>query len=66
MQYYQLQPASTVHMKDTENAVEWALHSQSVKLEVGPDTLPFEAIRLLFQSYKERIVHLASVMIRAE
>ena len=46
-QYYELPPAGSAHTRVTEQAVERALYSQSVKKAPGPDKLSFGAIRLL-------------------
>jgi hypothetical protein len=63
-QYYELPPAGSAHTRVTEQAVERALHSQSVKKAPGPDKLSFGAIRLLWKWDKERIVRLTRAAIR--
>jgi hypothetical protein len=62
--YYELPPAGSAHMRVTEQAVERALYSQSVKKAPGPDKLSFGAIRLLWKWDKERVVSLAKAVIR--
>jgi hypothetical protein len=57
-QYYELPPAGSTHTRVTEQAVERAQCSQSVKKEPGPVKLSFGAIRLLWKWDKERIVRL--------
>ena len=57
-QYYELPPAGSAHTRVTEQAVERALFSHSVKKAPGPDKLSFGAIRLLWKWDKERIVRL--------
>jgi hypothetical protein len=47
VQYYKLPPAGSAHTRVTEQVVERALFSQSVKEALGPDKLSFGAIRLL-------------------
>jgi len=63
-QYYELPPAVSAHSHVTEQAVERALHSQSVKKAPGPDKLSFGAIQLLWKWDKERIVRLTRAAIR--
>jgi hypothetical protein len=63
-QYYKLPPAGSAHTCVTEQAVEQALFSQSVKKAPRPDKLPFSAIRLLWKWDKERIVSLTKAAIR--
>jgi len=46
-QYYELPPAGSAHTRVTEQALEQALFSQSVKTTPGPDKLSFGAILLL-------------------
>jgi hypothetical protein len=57
-QNYKLPPAGRAHTRVTEQAVERALFSQSVKKAPEPDKLSFDAIRLLRKWDKERIVRL--------
>jgi hypothetical protein len=63
-QYYELPPAGSAHTRVTEQSVERALYSQSVKKAPGPDKLSFGAIRLLWNWDKERIVRLTRAAIR--
>jgi len=63
-QYYKLPPAGSAHTRVTEQAVEQALYSQSVKKAPGPDKLSLGAIRLLWRWDKERIVSLTRAAIR--
>jgi hypothetical protein len=63
-QYYELPPAGSAHPGVTMQAVERALHAQSVKKAPGPDTLSFGAIQLLRKWDKERVVRLTRVAIR--
>jgi len=63
-QYYKLPPAGSAHTRVTEQAVERALLSQSVKKAPGPDKLSFSAIRLLCKWDKERIVRPTKAAIR--
>ena len=44
-QYYELPPAGQAHERITEQSVERALFSQSVRKAPGPGTLSFGAIR---------------------
>ena len=60
-QYYELPPAGSAHSRVTEQAVERAFFSQSVKKAPGPDKLSFGTIRLLWKWDKERIVRLMRV-----
>jgi hypothetical protein len=46
-QYYELPPAGSAHTCVTEQEVERALFSQSVKKAPGPNKVSFGAIRLL-------------------
>jgi len=62
-QYYELLPAWSAHTRVTEQAVERALFSQSVKKAPWPDKLSFGAIRLLWKWDKERIVRLTKAAI---
>jgi len=48
-QYNELPPAGKAHEHKTEQSVEQALASQSVKSARGPDKLSFGAICLLWQ-----------------
>jgi hypothetical protein len=63
-QYYALPPAASAHTRVTEQAVERALHPQSVKKAPGPDKLSFGAIRLLWKWGKETVVRLTRAAIR--
>jgi len=63
-QYYELPPAGRAYTSVTEQAVERALYSQSVKMAPGPDKQSFGTIRLLWEWEKERIVRLTRVAIR--
>jgi len=63
-QYYEIPPAGSAHTRVTEQSVERALFSQSVKQAPGPDKLSFSAIRLLWKWDKERIVRLTKAAIR--
>ena len=63
-QYHELPPGRSAHTRVTEQAVEGALHSQTVKKALGPDNLPVGAIRLLWKWDKERIVRLTRGAIR--
>jgi len=62
-QYYKLPPAGSAHTCVTEQAVERAICSESVKKAPGPDKLSFAAIRLLWKWDKERIVRLTKAAI---
>jgi len=62
-QYHKLPAAGSAHTSVTEQAVEGALISQSVKKAPGPDKLSFGAIRLLWTWHKERIVRLTRASI---
>jgi len=62
-QYYKLPPAGSSHTHLTDQAVERALYSLSVKKAPGPDKLSFGAIRLLWMWDKERIVRLTRAAI---
>jgi len=57
-EYYELPPAGSAHTRVTEQAVERAVFSQSVKKAPGPDKLSFGTIRLLRKWDNERIVRL--------
>jgi hypothetical protein len=63
-QYYELPPAGQAHERITEQLVERALFSQSVKKAPGPDKLSFGAIRLLWRWSKTRIVELTKAAVR--
>jgi hypothetical protein len=63
-QYYELPPAGSVHTRVTEQAVERALVSQSVKNSPDPDTLSLATIRLLWKWEEQRIVSLTRAAIR--
>jgi len=63
-QYYALPAAGSAHTRVTEQAVERALFSQSVKKAPGPDKLSFGAIRLHWTWDKESIVRLTKAAIR--
>jgi len=63
-QHYEPPPAGSAHTCVTEQAVERALFSQSVKKAPGLDKLSFGAIRLLWKWDKERIVRLTKAAIR--
>jgi len=63
-QYYELPPAGSAHTCVTEQTVERALLSQSIKKAAGPDKLSFGAIRLLWKWDTERIVRLTKAAIR--
>jgi len=63
-QYYELPPAGSAHTRVTEQAVERALHAQSVKKAPGPDKLSFGAIQLLWKWDTERVVRLTRAAIR--
>jgi hypothetical protein len=62
-QYYKQPHAGSAHTRVTEQAVERALFSQSVKKTPGPNKLLFGAIRLLSKSDKEWIVRLTKAAI---
>ena len=62
-QYNELPPAGSSHIRVTEQAVERAWYSQSVKKAPGPDKLSFGAIRLLWIWDKEGIVRLTRAAI---
>jgi len=57
-QHFGLTPPGRAHSRITEQAVERALFSQSVKKAPGPDKLSFGAIRLPWKWDKQRIVRL--------
>ena len=63
-QYYELPPAGQTHGLITEQSVERALFSQSVKKAPGPDKLSFGAIRLLWKWDNTRIVGLMKAAVR--
>jgi hypothetical protein len=63
-QYYKIPAARSAHTRVTEQAVEQALFSQSVKKSPGPDKLSIGAIRLLWKWDKETIVRLMRAAIR--
>ena len=63
-QYNKLPPAGSAHTCVTEQAVERALVSQSVKKAPGPNKLSFGAIRLLWKWDKESMVRLTRGAIR--
>jgi len=63
-QDYELPPAGSAHTRVTEQAVERALLSQSVKKAPGRDKLSSGAIRLLWKWDKERIMMLTRAAIR--
>ena len=63
-QYSELPLAGSAHTPVTKQAVERALHSQSVKKAPGPDKMSFGAIQLLRKWNKERIVRLTRAAIR--
>jgi len=63
-QYYELPPAGSANTRVTEQAVERALFSKSVKKAPGPDKLSFGAIQLLWKWDKERMVRLTKAAIR--
>jgi hypothetical protein len=62
-QYSVLPPAGSAHTCVTEQAVELAMCSQSVKKAPGPDKLSFGAIRRLLRLDQERIVRLTNAAI---
>jgi len=62
-QDYELPPAGSAHTRVTDQAVERALYSQSVKKAPGPEKKSFGAIRLLWKWDKERIVRLTRAAI---
>ena len=63
-QYYELLPAGQAHKRITENSVEQALFSQSVKKGPGPDKLSLGAIRLLWKWNRTRIVGLTKAAVQ--
>jgi hypothetical protein len=63
-QYYELPPAGSAHTRVTEQAVERASFSQSVKKAQEPDKLSFAGKWLLWALDKERIVRLTRAAIR--
>jgi hypothetical protein len=64
-QYFELPQAGQAEQSVTEQAVERALFSQSVKNAPGPDKLSFGAVRVLCKWEKETIVKLAKAAARA-
>jgi len=64
-QYNKLPPAGPAQTRVTEQAVERALFSQSVKKAPGPDKLSFSAIRQLWMWVKERIARLTKAAIQS-
>jgi len=65
-QYYELPPAGSANTPVTEQAVEWALYTHSVKKAPGPDKLSFGAIWLLCQGDKQRIVGMTKAAVCTE
>jgi len=63
-QYYELPPAAQAHERITEQSVERALFSQSVKKGPGPDKLSFGAILVLWKWNTMRIVGLTKAAVR--
>jgi len=63
-QYNELPPAGSAHTPVSGQAVERALHSESVKKAPGPDKLSVGAIRLFWKRDEERIVRLTRAAIR--
>jgi hypothetical protein len=63
-QYYELPPVLSAHTCVTDQAVERALYSQSVKKALGPDMLSFGAIPQLWKCDQQRIVRLTRAAIR--
>jgi len=63
-QYHELPPAGQAHERITEQSVERALFSQSVKKAPGPDKLSFGAIRLLWKWNRTRIVGLTKAAVQ--
>jgi len=63
-QYYKLPPAGNAQTHVTEQAVERARFSDSVKKVRGPDKLSSGAIRPLWMWDKERIMRLTRAAIR--
>jgi len=62
-QYYELLPVGRAHRRVTEQAVERALFSKSVKKALGPNKLSFGTMRLLWKWDKERILKLTRAAI---
>jgi hypothetical protein len=62
-QYYELPPAGSAQTRITEQAVERELFSQSLKMALGPDTLCFGAIWLLWKWDTKRIMRLTKAAI---
>jgi len=62
-QCYKLHSGGSTHTHVTEQIVEQALYSQSIKTAPGPEKLTFGAIRLLWKLDKQRIVGLMKVAI---
>jgi len=65
-QYYEQSPRDQVHERITDELVERALFSQSVKKAPGPDMLSFGAIRLLWKWNRTRIVGLTKAAVRTD
>jgi hypothetical protein len=63
-QYFELPPAGQAHEHITEQLVERALFSQSVKQAPGPDKLSMGAICLLWRWSKTRMVELTKAAVR--
>ena len=63
-QYYELPPAAQAHKCTTEQSVEQAMVSQTVKKAHYPDKLSYRAIRLLRKWDKMRIVGLTKADVR--
>jgi hypothetical protein len=63
-QYYELPPAGQAHERITEQSVERALFSQSVKQAPGPNNLSFGAIWLLWKWDKTRVEGLTKAAVR--
>lgn len=62
-QYYELPPASSAYTEVTKRAVEWALHSQSVKNAPDPDQLSSGAVCLHWKWDKEIVIGMAKATI---
>jgi len=65
-QYYEQHPARSAHRHLTEQAVEHALFSESVKKAPGPYKLSFGSIWVLWEGDNEMIVRWTRVAIRKE
>jgi hypothetical protein len=63
-QYYEIPPTGSLHTHVTEQAVERALISQSVKKAPGPDKLSFGATQLLWKWDKDRSLRPTKATIR--